>query len=828
MYISICFRRICSLNHEENIEMRCLRKIIWMIAYSRWIALLYFFGFLKAVNCTSRSNNGRIKFALIDMNWRNAISKQDLAAVEYWMSRSNSMEKFCFCYGKHFFQENKIYPAFFICTRGLSFLNHEPLHIFEVNYVDDWKIKFRILDDYLVQKSRKPFLFKGPLSVSYQLFNIFVTYLSFDSTISAHNLSYELFYKFLKLLDLLDPISSVFLNKFYSNLYKNGLMKASSFDIINDDKNYRLRYFCEKRRKRPFMYFFGVLNNYLGACLIPDISTLSVFKKRNQHIDQCFRYTEEVRRLVLKISVTSLELLICSLRINVHIFDWLLFVTKIAGYYIDDTEYSFNPIKFHNICGFVNFDGPIKTQNTLKVVSSDFFLNLSDVNQRRITYLRFVNVDICFDLIKPLLNRSRITFLEISYCNIAAGSKITDLSEIILRLNVLKLRDFKLRPDDIYLILHSKIKVLILSNCTLNDGSVFPFNLNKRYVYEIAKNLRMLDISSSKLPMLFVQFLCFSSNLENMNISCFEFLPEDSFSSLKYSYKKFDCLEINHYIPNDSLKCLLMKVSANSLSLCFSNAFNEVIYFFRAVALINSVKYLDLSDNILPSYFLNLVDYFKNLKRLKLSSSLPLYMNYINDLRIYNSLTDLDLSRNNITTHNYTFIPRFINLKSLNLMNTIIEKGLFRYILSNNLTNSLISLDISNVVLRFCDFKRILYCKKLKIFHFKISSNRPLSYYCDILSLTMAKNNLSILTVELETNINFDDILSLADFHNLLQVKITCNKFIGVGEEDLIKFNFKNPEFRFELVLKDYNLDINTVGILMEIFNNYSCSFVSL
>ncbi|TBU09670.1 hypothetical protein CWI36_0010p0040 [Hamiltosporidium magnivora] len=821
MYFFLRFRHFCSTFPVRNIEIQSSRSKMFMVMFRCLIEDLYGLCFLNAVYSATLSNNGRIEFALIDWNWIEAITREDLAAAKYWLARQNERNVLDFCPGNHFFRNNRIYPEFFVCPHGLSFLYHKPLHILEVNYRDDWKVRFRVLNYFLSKNSNEPFLFyRSSFGISYQLFSSFVKYLTSESFDSPNDLSYELFYKFIKILDVLDPISSDFLSEFYYKLYKDGLMNSISVDIINDSENYRLRFFNEKKRRRPFMYFFGVLNDFLDACLIPNISTLSIFKKKNQSIDQ-------FDRLVLKISACSLDFLMPSLAENAHIFNWLLSVTEISGFYFDNTEFTFNPINFKNVCGFMHPEIPKKSSDPLQTVPSDFFIILNDDNQRRMQYLRFVNVDICFDIFETLLSKTNISYFEVSYCSVDECHKITELLEQMPELNVFILHGVGIRPDDLDRILFSKIEILVLVGCIFESDSVWISKESPDFVYEIMKNLRTLNVSASKLPIDFLHILLHSFNLENLNISRFEFLPANSSFSLISLRKNRYSLQLDKYIPNKYLEMFSRTYFANFLSLCDSFIFSDIVFFFNIGDLIDSVKFLDLSDNLFPAEFLTLIDNFKNLKKIKLSASLPSSTVGLPNLGIFETVMALDVSRNDINATNYDFVSKFKGLKSLSLANCKLENKLLKKIMTKDMCATLISLDLSGVDLCFLDFKNIVCCKQLKILYFQISNDHPLSYYCDYLELTSAKLNLNVLKVEIKGGVCFDDLVSLAGFSNLSEVKITCSTFIKTGEENFIRFNPKISNFRLELCLKYYNLDIDTLNILDEMFENCSISIVS-
>ncbi|TBU02552.1 hypothetical protein CWI39_1132p0010 [Hamiltosporidium magnivora] len=797
----------------KNIEILCLKIQKWFITYLSVLAVLYCVNIPKKVNCASHSKDGTIEFGLINTNLRKNIADDILATAEYWVYRLNEMDQFRFCSGRHFFAANRIYPEFFVCPHAFSFFNHEPLHIFKVDYKNDWKIQFRVLNDHIYENSNTP---------------IFAGYMSCDPVVLSENLSYEVFYKLIKILDLLRPISSESLNKFYSSLYRNGLMNSIVFaDIVNDAHNYRTRYFNQTRPQEAFMYFFGVLNPSLDACFIPNISVVSIFRKRNQCIDQCFRYTEEIQNLVLKISADSLELLMATPSFKMAIFNWLLLITKISGFYFDNTECSFNPIKCPNVCGFIKINVPKKSPNSLKAVSSTFLLNLSDVNKRRIAHLRFVNVDFCFDKIQNIFKENNVSYFEVAYCSVDECHKITEFLLKMTEQNIFKLRGVEMKPDDVDRILRSKVRILVLDTCTICKDTVWTPNKSPDFEYEIIHYLQTLNVSSSKLPSDLMQLLLHSFNLENLNISCFEFLPANSSSSMIGLKRKWNCLQIDKYIPSDYLKNLLKEYSVYSLSLCESFIFNDIISFFNTGYFNNSVKTLDLSDNSLTVDFLAIIDNFKNLKRLNLSASLPLSIYSPSNYRFFATLRDLDVSRNNITSTNFEFLACFTSLRSLNISESKIERGLFTKMLTVKLIASLVSLDLSGVHLEFSDFKRFLPCKKLKCLYFKVANDRSLSYYVDILVFTAIKKSLNVLNVEIDRNISIDDLVSLNGLSNLSEVKIISNAFLLVGEENLIKFDFFNPEFRLELCLRHYNLDMYTIEILKEMFQNYSFSIIS-
>ncbi|TBU08914.1 hypothetical protein CWI36_0084p0030 [Hamiltosporidium magnivora] len=817
-----------SIFFAKNIEYLCLKIQRWIMRYWALFAFLYSLSFLKEINCACQSNNGIIEFALIDINWRKSIGREIIAKVEYWLSRSNENDRFSFCSGKHQFTANRIYPAFFVCPHSRSFLNHEPLHIYRVNYKDDWKVKFRVLNDYLSKNSGKPFLFYGSFDVSYQLLGVFAGYISNDSIVLSENLSYELFYKLIKVLDLLDPISCENLDKFYLALYKNGLINSiSSADILNDFCDYKTRLFSEQGLQTSFLGFFSVLNDSLDACLIPNISTLSLFQKKGQYIDRCFRYAKNIQRLVLKISACSLELLMSALDDKMRIFNWLLTVTKIEGFYFDDTENTYNPIKCQNVCGFIRPEIPIRSSNLLKAVPPEFFLNLSEANQQRITYLRFVNIDICFATFQTIFEKNKVSFLEAAYCSSVECQEITKFLVKMPDLNIFKLRDMEMRSDDVNRILFSKIRVLVLDTCTICNDSVWSLEKNYIFKYEIIEHLRTLSVLSSRLPVDLIQLLLRSMNLENLNISNFEFLPANSSFSVVAFQGKWNYLQVDKYFPTDYLKSFLRGFSVSFLSVCESRVFSDILFFFNTGYFSSSVKSLDLSDNSLTVDNMTLMNNFRNLQYLNLSASLPLNTDDLPNLRMFDTLRALDISRNNITSKNYDFISRFTVLESLSISESKIEKGTWINVFNDQLIASLVSLDLSGVDMYFSDFEKIRYCKRLKYLHFKVATDCFLFRYFNILGLADMKKNLNILSVETDGNICFDDLVRLAGFSNLSEVKIECNTFLPVGQEKFEKYDFFNPEFRLEMGLRHYNLDVNAKEILKEMFDNYSFSIVS-
>ncbi|TBU19958.1 hypothetical protein CWI38_0163p0020 [Hamiltosporidium tvaerminnensis] len=781
---------------------------------------------LKGVKCATPANNDRIKFGLIDINWRDMISVEDLASVEYWLSRPMAGEKSCLCSGNHFFIEHKIHPKFFVCSLDIAFENHEPLHIFEVDYRDDWNVRFRVLNEYLAKNEKKPFVFKGSFCVTYQLFNVFVKYMKCDSIITGHNLSYKLFYRLIKLIDLLDPVSSECLNEFYTKLYQNGLMNVSAVNILKDPKNYRIRYFKEKRRQRPFMYFLGAINESLNACLIPDTSMVSIFQKKNQSIDQCFRYTESVHRLVLKISANSLEILMAAITDKMRVFNWLLTVTKISGYFFDNTEYTFNPIRYHNICGFLNSDAPKKCSPPLKALSYDFFAYLSDENTQRISYLKFMNVEIDFDLIGTLFGGNILTDFEVSFCSIGKSQKITELLTEMPNLNVLILRGFEIFPDDVENILCSKIRLLVLYDCAMCQNSIWKPQKNLVSGYEILNNLRTLNISYSRLPFNLVEFLLKSVNLNDLFLNFFEFQPSVLTFSVLSLKRQWDRLEMNGYVPNDYLSKFFIENSVEVLSLSQIKKFSDVRFIFFVHSLKKSVISLNLSDNSMESKDFELIDNFKNLEKLNLASSLPLDISNISDLRIFELINYLDISRNIVGLGNSGFICSFKNLSSLSLAGVKIEAELFKSIFTDVLCDSLVSLDLSGVDLCSSGFQRILNCKKLEVLRLKVSAENSLSYYCDCLLSTTARHNLSILNLEFEERIDFDDLLTLAGFSNLYEAKISCSEFVGIGVDDMKECKFKNSNFRLELCLSEYNVDSFALQVLCDMFSKYMVSIV--
>ncbi|TBT97534.1 hypothetical protein CWI39_2888p0010, partial [Hamiltosporidium magnivora] len=309
--------------------------------------------------------------------------------------------------------------------------------------------------------------------------------------------------------------------------------------------------------------------------------------------------------------------------------------------------------------------------------------------------------------------------------------------------------------------------------------------------------------------------------------SNFEFLPANSSFSVVAFQGKWNYLQVDKYIPTDYLKSFLRGYSVSFLSLCESRVFSDIQFFFNTGYFSSSVKTLDLSDNSLTVDNLTLIHNFRNLKYLNLSASLPLNTDDLPNLRMFDTLRVLDISRNNITSKNYDFISRFTVLESLSISKSKIEKGIWINVLNDQLIASLVSLDLSGVDMYFSDFERIRYCKKLKYLHFKVATDCFLFCYFNILGLASMKKNLNILSVETEGNICFDDLVRLAGFSNLSEVKIECYTFLPVGREKFGKYDFFNPEFRLEMGLRHYNLDVHTKEILKEMFDNYSFSIVS-
>ncbi|KAK1348302.1 hypothetical protein LUQ84_002307 [Hamiltosporidium tvaerminnensis] len=801
----------------------------WIILY--WVKFLLFIclGFWQFVICTSESKDGKITFALIDLNWKEDIDKVEIKKIKYWLSRSNEEETFTFCPGNHVIKCRGLSITDFACSLERSSQNHQPLHSFEVNYKENWKIKFRSLNRFVyMQLEEYPFLFEYSLNVSYQEFQIFVKHLTFDSGTPRQNLTYENFYRFLKILDVLDPISSEYLNQFYSHLYRECLLEKVSVRIFEDSAHYRENLFDEKHRIRPFMYFFCTLINSIDACFIPKSSTLSLFEKKKQHIDECFRDSIDIANLILKISSSSLELLLRSLKTNEWAaFNWLLAVTKVSGFYIDNTELTFNELKVSSVCSLVCSESFEKCIVSLKKISDDFFLNLTGSNIRMIKYLKFVNVDISFDLLDLVILRGVVSYLEISYCVVDESQRITELLPKMYEPNTFKVAGLKMNTKDIERILYSKIKVLVLKDCTLDVDSIWKPKRDQRGDFRLTENLEFLDISLSKFPVCFVQLLLNSTKLENILLNSFEFTGCESFDqilSVKRNWKNF---EHDQYIPNEYLRALFTSdVSVGSLCLRRIIDFDSVAFFFEIPNFIKSVKSLDFSDCKLTVSSLNFIGNFYNLKSLNLSKSLPSNVAGLMESKIYENLTHLDVSYNDIFLSNYLYITMFKNLKALSLFGVKMRGSLLGLILTDKMIYSLSYLNIISSSLTLLNFKRISECFRLSTLLFSLEGSCFMGKYCDICKSTLLGERLNILHVSTSSDISIDDVVALAEFHDLSEVKISCRTIFNRREKDIIKYDSIYSDFRIQFVLKQFIKDVQVVEILREIFCNYSISII--
>ncbi|TBU13562.1 hypothetical protein CWI38_0393p0020 [Hamiltosporidium tvaerminnensis] len=794
-----------------------------------WVGLLYVLslGFLDIVNCASKSKNGNIIFGLLDLNWETGISKSELSKVKYWLSRSSESEQLGFCSGKHRFKCNNVSMPNLVCSLKISYQNHKPLRSFEVNYKEDWKVQFRVLNRFLLKDLDKLFLFNISMDVNCQEFEMFVKSVTFDPGFAVLNIGYGLFYRFLRLFDALDPISSIYLSKFYSDLLRKCLMGISSIDIMADPEHYRVRYFGDKNRYRLFMPFFSVISDSIDACFNPETSYLSLFKRTKHSTDQCFRYAINVSRLILKISISSLELLLSGFKSNEwSVFNWILSVTKISGFCIDDTEVTCSEMKILGVCDILNPETTIRSAVPSKTIPLGFFSFLADTNVKSIQYLKFVNVVPPFDYLDQNINKASVSYFEVAYSSIEECNRITALLQKMWEPNAFKLTGYKMNSDDINRILYSNIKILVLKECTLDVDTDWKPIRDRRGEFKLIGSLKQLNISSSIFPVCLVQLFLMSAKLENIYLNSLKFTACLSFDPFSNTKRNLDCLEADEYIPNECLNTFFTgEISVNSLYLRGTADFESVRFIFESVNLHKSVKYLNLSKNSLTVEHLNLIANFYCLKRLSLSRSLPSSMEGLIHSKIFENITHLDISHNDIFSQNSVYIIWFTNLKALDMSSVRIGCYILSSILSEKLKNSLSYLDISGVDLSLADFKCISDCRNLRNLIFSYGNSCPLTTYSDVLKTAYVREKLSILRIETTGDIDIDDVLSLADFADLSGVKITCRTIINERKRELVVFNFKNPEFRIQFVLKIYFVD----KFIEEIFNNLFklcyCSF---
>ncbi|TBU02452.1 hypothetical protein CWI37_0479p0020 [Hamiltosporidium tvaerminnensis] len=763
-----------------------LRRYCYLIHCIKFI-------FLEVIVCASSHDSGVITFGLIDRDWSCKYPEDvDYKTVKYWLvSTENGTSKLCtgdHCVKTIPIRESTAYQYVFSCTKNATFYNHEPLHSYEVIYLNRWNVKFRVLNNLLNNSKPEPFIFESYLKIYYQDFYIIDCYLNPRIDLNFHNLPYKLFYKILAVLTSLDPISSKYLNQVYSNLLKNGLMGFESKKILADPKNYKMKYLNSK--KHIFMYFFSVLYDTIDACLIQQKSLVYIFKRTEDCIDQCFKDIDNIAFIRLKVTIYSLDVI--SLNFSSFmwsVFNWLLSLINISGLYIDESEIVYYGIKLPVLYHSNAKDVVKNIESNKSMLNCKFFESLCSATLQNISYLRFDNLRLSFYLLSSFLENNKISHFELSFCSFDVADTRTQLSKIlekISKLITLKLRGLILWESDINFILSSIIRYLVLYDCTVVTGTEKAPNYTYRPAYKIYKTLTHLDISFSKLPINFVSALLCSDSLENINFSSFEFSKDDFVSLSLFNFtKKLNYLKIVNLTTNDQLFRFFEGIkSVHTLILSKISNLANLDFFLRLPNFSESVVTLNLSNNFLSVAILNLLGKFNQISCLHLENSLPLNSEELDEMPLFRTLEELDVSHNEFKAIGNNFISRCLKLRKINISNSKFHKGALMCIFTNNLVNNLLHLDLSGTELQHGDFQRVCECKLLQ--YLAIDFKKDLvSFPYELLMYASFKMYLNFLIFAVEKIEILDFINLVIEFPNLKKFRILCETLYVARDKHL-------------------------------------------
>ncbi|TBU07687.1 hypothetical protein CWI39_0284p0020 [Hamiltosporidium magnivora] len=740
---------------------------------------------LSVTKCAALQAQDIITFGLIDRCWScNLYKNDDYKSVKYWLACGVD-GTFRLCPGNHDFifiqiSDGTSLVRFFSCPKNINLYNHKPLHTFRIIYLNRWNVKFRVLNNLFSKESVTiTFIFDDYLKVYYQDFHVIDHYLYPQFNLSFHNLPYKLFYKILGIMTALDPISNRHLNQVYSNLLNNGLMGFEGNKILEDPNNYKKKYL--KSKKHAFMYFFSVLNDSIGACLIRKHSMVYIFKRTAHFIDQCFKDVDNFSFLTMKLTMHSLKI-ICNTFSDFEwsIFNWLLSITNISGFYFDELETVYYGIETLSLYNPNTKDYVKKFEGEHNTVDFLFFQSLSSSNFERIIYLRFDNTCFSLDAIASFFRNKKLSHFELSYCTC---DETIQISEILIKnsqLNTLKLRGMVLCAKDIDLILRSKIKYLHLLECTVETCASEIKEYTFKPGYRILKTLTSLDISFSKLPVSFVGILLNADFIGNINISSFEFLEDEHSPISVFSLRrKLNFLKIVNSLQNEYLLKFFMEIeSVHTLVLSKISNIENLGLLFLLPGFYDFVLALDLSYNKFSAQSFNLLSKFNRVSSLNLENSLPLNIDEINDLPLFDTVEDLNLAKNEFRAFNNNFISRFQRITKLNLSNSKFRPGALINILNDRILNCLLYLDLSGIGLENDDFERVCEFKTLKFLAIDLKIDFTQNTYLEFLMFSPFKLHLNILMLEVK-KIRILDFLNLAvEFPNLKNFRLLCEELL--------------------------------------------------
>ncbi|TBU03650.1 hypothetical protein CWI39_0932p0010 [Hamiltosporidium magnivora] len=832
MYSVLALSIVSLFNCNKNIylEMRkCFKTRIQGIYIVTYIIGVLF---LQTNSCASVSGSSLLQFALLNDCWRNKFfEKRELNTVKYWLS-SQDGNKFEFCPGTHHFDNKNTHTSNFYtkndfhCSLGICLYLHEPLNNFESDYSTKWSVKFRVLNNFtFVNLDDRPFILEDYLKVKHHEFRVFVKYLIQQEEICLHSLPYKLFYKFLGIIEVLDPISSKYLNQLYLCLLNKGLLGMDCFKIMSDPNEYKKKYL--KQRNHSLMYFFLALDDSLDACLHKDLSCLSLFKKNDQLFDRGFRYIDTMSPINVNISEYIVEYIVKKFnREQLRIFNWLLYSIESTGFSFNKIEMTYVAIKISCLCDFGTkklIDIERKQPN---LVSSTFFELLSPSNLERISFLKFTNMLPAFESFVSIFKGKHLKYFEISECS---GLKPHVISSLIWRnttLEFLKLKEITLCDKDMAAILHLGLKTLNLNNCGVESDFNHDTIYNNLKNYKILTSLTSLDISCSKLPGELVRFLLKSQNIKYLDISSFELIPrarsKETFSgaNIKWLSLKINNCSSNRFINH------LAKSSESTECLVLSQAPSEDLlkFFFGLSNFLDTVTSLDISENTLSIEILNLLRGFKRIARLNVANSLPHSVKGLDEMSLFKTVEHLKVSGNKIGLNSDNFVARFYNLTKLDLSGANLQNGALIEIFDDDMLNSLIHLDLSSVNVPIKDFKKLCECKSLKCLYIDLKKVSSVSEYLEILQDANFKERLNFFCVE-TLEINILVFFKLISFPGLAKFRLVCEKFEETVENLQISNVIYRKILRIEIVYIQ-PLPYTIQSILGKAFQNYYISIV--
>ncbi|TBU07566.1 hypothetical protein CWI36_0257p0010 [Hamiltosporidium magnivora] len=788
--------------------------------------------FLRTNSCASVMDPSSLQFAFLNDFWKNKFfERKKLSGVKYWLSCQDG-KKSKICLGTHHFEDNLSDESFlysendFNCSLGISLYHHEPLDSFEIDYSAKWKVKFRVLNNFrALNLDNRPFIFENRLKVKYNEFCVFVNYLTLKDDMDSYMLSYKLFYKFLGMIEMLDPISSVFLNRLYSFLLKTGFLGADSDKIISDYKEYKTKYLDSK--KHSIMYFFLVLDDSLDACLHREFSYISLFKKTNQLIDCGFRRIDHMSFVAMNISASTVEYIVKKFnREQLLIFNWILSCIEVSGFYFNKIEMTYAALIIPRVCDFGVEKLVEVERGSLHLVSPMFFELLSPTNIERISFFRFKSIMFSFDSLVSVFKKNTFKYFEISDCSFIKPQIISSLFPRKPSLEILKLQGIVLSNQDVVAILYLSIRTLVLNKCEMGTDFNRKTKYNDRVNYKILKSLRSLDISFSKLSVELLSLLLNADSIEKLNFSSFEFIPRGFFKQTLFDVKRnWVSLITNKYIPSEYFMNVARSAESVKFFVLSQVSFEGCFrFFFSLHNLFDTVQGLDISGKIISIEIMNLLGGFKQVSQLNIANSLPASLVGLDKLNLFKTVEYLNVSGNIISSDDDNFVIKFRKLTKLDLSKTNLKDDALNEILNSGICDSLIHLDLCGVELSEKNYRKLCEFKLLKHLSIDFKKSLNVSQYADILKDAIFRENLNVFCVE-AIEINLIDFFKLISFPKLKKFRLACYVF-----DESVRFLQRNniiyeKNLRIEIVSMEA-LPCYIIEVLSGAFEDYCISIV--